>query len=582
MNYKKITKTVNNIFENTPNEKLCIFIDGEWGIGKTYSIKKWAEENKERFDLKYISVFGKDSIKGIEKELVMQLLVLGNKIAKLSEKINKNKTLNILSRLGNDIVQNFTGFELDISKYVENISIESLNSAKDEDSKRTIICIDDLERKGPKIRLVDLMGLIERASINFDIIFIANSKKFNEEIENFHEFKEKVIDYEFKIDSIDTGILTELLNRDISGVDKEISDTIIDNYLSSSDLIIDFKKQTVKTAELHSQYMNLRIYKKYIDLIKRLNIVINQRMDTSGFQLDNKLLKTCKDIIFDYYFPDRKKISKTKANFDRNFIANEISSIFLYEESNLDAIIDYFTDYSEISRDIKKLINAYSLNQDEYDSLLAKIDKNIINKNVEYFCVQSKVISLFDALNDFDMAEKYKEDLLGIAEKMYSPDIDERLKKYDVNDWFQADFCGTAPCSIQTFEFIKAVNARNGKCFDKYISERRENAIIEKDIETLREIIDLIEVEDRETFESLFFVAFDELKGDFDDNAWKFICRLIYRTNSEVFINGHFSNKVSANSNTVEIQRYLKLQEILDEKVYYEEQARCQEESEGN
>ncbi|CAM3283810.1 MULTISPECIES: P-loop NTPase fold protein [Paenibacillus] len=57
MNYTKVISTIERIYENYPDENLCLFINGHWGIGKTFTIQKWGEENNEKFDFKYVNQF---------------------------------------------------------------------------------------------------------------------------------------------------------------------------------------------------------------------------------------------------------------------------------------------------------------------------------------------------------------------------------------------------------------------------------------------------------------------------------------------------------------------------------------------
>lgn len=58
MNTTKLQATVNKILKDYENDnnKVCILIDGNWGIGKTYTIEELKKINTE---IEYISVFGK-------------------------------------------------------------------------------------------------------------------------------------------------------------------------------------------------------------------------------------------------------------------------------------------------------------------------------------------------------------------------------------------------------------------------------------------------------------------------------------------------------------------------------------------
>lgn len=60
MNYAKALETIESILQDNKNEKVCILIDGQWGIGKTYTIDRFIENNKNSVDLKKVSLLEKN------------------------------------------------------------------------------------------------------------------------------------------------------------------------------------------------------------------------------------------------------------------------------------------------------------------------------------------------------------------------------------------------------------------------------------------------------------------------------------------------------------------------------------------
>lgn len=197
MNYQKVMGTINTLYKEIENkeDKLCIFINGEWGIGKTHTIRHWFKSNNERFNLKYISIFGKQSVREIENELIMKILssssyentkeLLGGWFGKGNTIAKSQVGLNIFR----DAVSKKLGIKLEASEYVKNISIENLIDIKDE-VKRVIICIDDIERISNKIDIKDMLGLIERTAENFNVMIIANSLKIEEKsLTIFEEYR---------------------------------------------------------------------------------------------------------------------------------------------------------------------------------------------------------------------------------------------------------------------------------------------------------------------------------------------------------------------------------------------------------
>lgn len=161
MDYNKVLTTIQRILEENKDEKLCLFVDGQWGIGKTYTVNEFKEKHKETYDIKYISVFGKESLKDIEREIIMQMIPLINIKKEFMDKPN----IKIWGNVVKDIGQKITGVDLDFTKYINNISIENIES-----DSNIIICIDDLERKSRKIALKDIYSKIN--------IYKQDGKKF--------------------------------------------------------------------------------------------------------------------------------------------------------------------------------------------------------------------------------------------------------------------------------------------------------------------------------------------------------------------------------------------------------------------
>lgn len=75
MNYLNAIKSIDHIIKTNNNlhENNCIFISGECGIGKIYSIKEWIKNNEEYYNVKYVSVFGKSRARDIENTILIKL-----------------------------------------------------------------------------------------------------------------------------------------------------------------------------------------------------------------------------------------------------------------------------------------------------------------------------------------------------------------------------------------------------------------------------------------------------------------------------------------------------------------------------
>ena len=69
---------------NETNTYTKIFINGDWGIGKSYYTKEYINENSE--NIVYISLFGKSSFDAIEDAITRELMNKLNKIEKFKKK----------------------------------------------------------------------------------------------------------------------------------------------------------------------------------------------------------------------------------------------------------------------------------------------------------------------------------------------------------------------------------------------------------------------------------------------------------------------------------------------------------------
>ncbi|TXK84294.1 P-loop NTPase fold protein [Paenibacillus sp. N3.4] len=457
MNYTNVIATIEKIYNNNSDENLCLLIDGDWGIGKTYTIKKWSEESKEKYDFKYVSVFGKLSVKEIERDLILQLYEVFNSL----QKVTDNNMVKIGSNMAKKVAKKFTGIDFNLSDLIENISIENISNGNS--NRKIILCIDDIERKSKNIAIKDLLGLIERASTNFNVIIIANSLKLNEDLKDFSDYKEKIVDYEFKINELDPNILKEIALYKIPYLTKDLLESIVQAYINEGSILINFNNNTVTKKEILSEKSNIRIYKKFIDLIKLVNeeaIDIFNKKDV--FNLDQNTITLCKNVVHHYYFGSEKDIKEASgANYDKLSLFKEIQKIFKYENYNKSILRDYFLNDTEISKDIRILYEVYKLNRTDLTTLLDKIGHNISNDNLFYFVGQKQIISLADILNDLEMLEKFKEKLLEIAGKLYSPEIEMQPPYFDSDDWCNVDYYGMEPCSRGTFEIINSINKIN-------------------------------------------------------------------------------------------------------------------------
>jgi hypothetical protein len=182
------------LLSNMP-EVLCI--RGKWGVGKTYNWTKRLGEAQQadRVGLprySYVSLFGINSLEELKLAIFENVIMLskGNlraDLATLDEFVNsKVGPWRKLTRLVQSVsyVKSFIG--------VDATTILSFLTIRDQ-----IICFDDLERRGQRLDIGDVLGLVSflREQRNCKVSLILNDEALiNEAKTKFETYLEKVVD----------------------------------------------------------------------------------------------------------------------------------------------------------------------------------------------------------------------------------------------------------------------------------------------------------------------------------------------------------------------------------------------------
>ena len=170
-------------------------IKGEWGVGKTFSWKKFlaeaCSENKVKLErYSYVSLFGINSLEAFKYtifENVIKREIIGTEA---SLETFKSNTTSLIESLGRQSFTLFKGAPIvkSFSPAIETISFLSLN--------KTLICIDDLERKGKSLEIKDVLGLVSllKEQKECKIVLLLNDGE--EGLADYEKYREKVIDIE--------------------------------------------------------------------------------------------------------------------------------------------------------------------------------------------------------------------------------------------------------------------------------------------------------------------------------------------------------------------------------------------------
>jgi len=172
-------------------------IKGEWGVGKTYSWKRFLSEANTANEVKldrysYVSLFGINSLEAFKYTIFEN--VIKNEIIGTEASLDtfKSNASGLIESFGRQSINLFKGAPIvkSLSPAIETISFLSLNS--------TLICIDDLERKGSGLEVKDVLGLVSllKEQKKCKIVLLLNDEE--EGLEDYSKYREKVIDIELK------------------------------------------------------------------------------------------------------------------------------------------------------------------------------------------------------------------------------------------------------------------------------------------------------------------------------------------------------------------------------------------------
>lgn len=189
-----VRQAIAEFLGRTDPEVLCV--RGKWGVGKTYtwSTALEAAHAHKRVKLSrysYVSLFGVNSLDELKLSIFENVITFSDGLKKadldtLDAYVSKIGSWRKLAKIAQSIpvVKNFVGNEIG--------GLVSFMTIRDQ-----IICIDDLERRGQKLDVSDVLGLISylREQRNCKIVLLLNDEQLTEQArQEFERNLEKVAD----------------------------------------------------------------------------------------------------------------------------------------------------------------------------------------------------------------------------------------------------------------------------------------------------------------------------------------------------------------------------------------------------
>lgn len=376
----------------------CVLIKGEWGIGKTYFLRKKYLCDKKHI---YVSLFGLNSIEEVKIEIYSKL----NRVLNFIKKgVNRIKDLSI----------NFPFASISIP-YLEN----DIEKAIEKKCKREkfIIVIDDLERKSSNIKMEAILGIIESISNikNSLIIVVANENKITEKEKSIYlNFSEKVIQKIYNVHRYSYTALDKILKNSIHAID-------IDKEL----------KEIISSATLkifNSDYVNnLRTLEKGLNFVKLLIKHINfSELGLTNKQIFELITISLAIVIEDIEKKYSNKELKQKESLDKVDILESVLREYKNELSR-NIMKKYLKENELFSYKytlIEFIINIY------YDLDLNESFQKINNWYIDLYLIKTKK----EDIDNFYLGE---DELRQRIEEFYSKYVLEKNDIIDVNNWLQ-------------------------------------------------------------------------------------------------------------------------------------------------
>lgn len=454
-------KNIVNVLENLKGTIAYkkIFINGAWGIGKSFYANKYTQSNRN--NTIYISVFGKESINDIEKEILSDLIKKHGLLSKI-----KHGGREILEAISTSV--SYKGFNISIPSIDIQSTIKLLQ--KNLDDKKIMLIIDDIERKSQKLSIIEIMGLVEKISLcdNVKIVLIGDESKINsEEFEKWDSFKEKIIEKEYFIDKFSNDAVNKLVLEELS------------NYILEDDLI-SYVNEFVEKYRVK----NLRTIIKSVGLfLEIVEIHLNEKYDKDIYMA---ILKNCFSVVNEWIenIFEPKECENEKKDFitslDENICTrierHYFNSMFGIKKDTIfivDTLNIFLGRYDESTiENYKDLIKTYNLKEknifygssEQIINEISKVYNSIINKTyifTTFHKLEEDVCHCFDWGEIFDLnfdEKKLKENAVNILLNNY----------YDNKKDIYNNQISQISLHIESEKMIDIVNTYNDEVNQKY------------------------------------------------------------------------------------------------------------------
>lgn len=501
MKVQDIDKVIENLIKN--NQLSAILLDGQWGIGKTYTVMEYL---KTRTDCKvgYTSLFGKNNIDEINTELYRKL----HPKQKVLETIS-----HVVSLVATSVSIGRVGISLNGTQVGQNKTIKTTQKYK------TLIVIDDFERKNEKLDIISLMGYFNALTLQgIKIIVLSNFGKTL--AKSLGEYREKVFDRIYTLSETQMDVARKLVESEVELEENHLrlAEHNLRMIIKANALYTQTKKYIAENFEKTALSKNLFTYSLYVVIEKLTNKFTTAFLEPKeeGFSKE-------------YY---REKMDETQVLAIGKSYENEFGGLF-DDSSLLRALFDIFE-----REDYKTL-----------HDLFAKKEDDIFSKSVFYFSDEKK-LEVIKKQYEFILSASCDEKNRGLLELLrgwydYSGYLD--LSFIDENSLFEKLY-SLGMNRMDGWHYdgaMKKLLQRYAKFLDKKEEERIHIVLTPTSFnkEDLKQIAsqyygyskELQSLVKRRFIENNFFIA--NINGNIDEEKWDLahlICHFISSSTPEL------------------------------------------------
>jgi hypothetical protein len=194
MSIKLIENEIRRFLTSTEKEVVCL--TGHWGVGKTFAWNRYLTDVQRHGGValqnySYVSLFGINSLSELKCAIFENSVKSSDIGIEPSIETLKSNTSAVVKRLGKQS-SSLLRFIPGVKEYSGAIGPIGFLSVKE-----TIVCIDDIERRGDNLEIRDVMGLVSllKEQKRCKVMLILNDDAFDNDDEKvFRKYHEKVID----------------------------------------------------------------------------------------------------------------------------------------------------------------------------------------------------------------------------------------------------------------------------------------------------------------------------------------------------------------------------------------------------